>query len=222
MVARKERCPRKRGRPKVAKPKVGGVRSREEINQMVARMLEAGITGLGPRMGAWCAGHISDADLLADFAAESANQAPDLISILVEDSMMHDTMKDALKALPGIEIFRQRVGTRIIVETDNGMYELVVLNPTQGLVEISGSDPRLHEPVIGRFLHSVHAVYPNVAADAWIGRAMRMVIAFVTLPSRAVLSLRHPSKGRGGSMTCFEVGFPACRKAELISAWTGD
>jgi len=46
-----------------------GVRSREEINRMVERMLEAGVGGLAPRVGAWCAGHLSDAELLADIEA---------------------------------------------------------------------------------------------------------------------------------------------------------
>lgn len=44
--------------------KASKVRSREEINAMVERMLLAGITGLAPRMGAWCAGHVTDEDLL--------------------------------------------------------------------------------------------------------------------------------------------------------------
>ncbi len=42
------------------------VRAREEINRMVERMLLAGIEGLAPRVGAWCAGHVSDEELLAE------------------------------------------------------------------------------------------------------------------------------------------------------------
>ena len=41
-------------------------KSKAEINQMVTRMLGRGITGLGPRMGAWCAGYITDAELIRD------------------------------------------------------------------------------------------------------------------------------------------------------------
>ena len=33
---------------------------------MVAKMLGRGITGLAPRMGAWCAGYITDAELIRD------------------------------------------------------------------------------------------------------------------------------------------------------------
>jgi ParB/RepB/Spo0J family partition protein len=44
-------------------------RGKEEINRMIERMLLAGIEGLAPRVGAWCAGNVSDDDLLAAIAA---------------------------------------------------------------------------------------------------------------------------------------------------------
>jgi hypothetical protein len=44
-------------------------RSKSEIHAMVIRMLEAGITGLGPRVGAWCAGDLPDEELHKDIAA---------------------------------------------------------------------------------------------------------------------------------------------------------
>lgn len=45
------------------------VRTREDINRMVERMLLAGIGGLAPRVGAWCAGHVSDEELLREIDA---------------------------------------------------------------------------------------------------------------------------------------------------------
>ncbi len=48
---------RRKFRPRPTKP---------EINKMVAKMLGRGIEGLGPRMGAWCAGYISDAEIVED------------------------------------------------------------------------------------------------------------------------------------------------------------
>jgi ParB/RepB/Spo0J family partition protein len=45
------------------------VRSREEINRMIERILSAGIGGLPPRVAAWCAAQISDKDLLKDIEA---------------------------------------------------------------------------------------------------------------------------------------------------------
>jgi len=46
--------------------KFGYRKSKGEINRMVAKMLGRGITGLGPRMGAWCAGYITDAEIRRD------------------------------------------------------------------------------------------------------------------------------------------------------------
>ena len=50
-------------------------RTKNEINQMVACMLAAGITGLGPRTGAWCAGYLTDSELLQDIEVERAKPA---------------------------------------------------------------------------------------------------------------------------------------------------
>ena len=43
-----------------------GARPQEEINRMIERMLAAGVGGLPPRVAAWCAGRISDEELLKD------------------------------------------------------------------------------------------------------------------------------------------------------------
>jgi len=65
------------------KRRAGRVRGKIEINQMVERLLVAGIGGLAPRVGAWCAGNVADDDLLADIiqathidAAHVAGEAP--------------------------------------------------------------------------------------------------------------------------------------------------
>jgi len=46
-----------------------GVRPRAEINRMIERMLATGIRGLPPRVAAWCAGHVSDEELLKEIEA---------------------------------------------------------------------------------------------------------------------------------------------------------
>lgn len=58
----------KRGYTKRGKTPNAGRRpkTREQINDMVAKMLEMGITGLPPRVAAWCAGQITDADFAVD------------------------------------------------------------------------------------------------------------------------------------------------------------
>lgn len=45
-------------------------KSKEEINKMVAYLLDSGLDGLVTRMGAWCAGYIDDAELLEDIRLE--------------------------------------------------------------------------------------------------------------------------------------------------------
>jgi ParB/RepB/Spo0J family partition protein len=48
--------------------KFGYRKSKEEINRMVAKMLGHGITGLAPRIAAWCAGYVSDAEIERDIS----------------------------------------------------------------------------------------------------------------------------------------------------------
>lgn len=45
-------------------------RNKIEINGQVGRMLNAGLSGLATRFGAWCAGHITDDEWEADLQAE--------------------------------------------------------------------------------------------------------------------------------------------------------
>lgn len=51
-------------------------RTKAEIGRMVAKMLHRGITGLGPRMGAWCAGEITNAAIEQDIK-QAAKGEPD-------------------------------------------------------------------------------------------------------------------------------------------------
>jgi len=52
-----------------------GVRPRAEVNRMVERMLAAGITGLPPRVAAWCANQISDEELLREIEVATLETA---------------------------------------------------------------------------------------------------------------------------------------------------
>jgi ParB family transcriptional regulator, chromosome partitioning protein len=47
-------------------------RNKTEINRMIAKMLDASITGLAPRALAWCAGHITEEELQTEFVVTSA------------------------------------------------------------------------------------------------------------------------------------------------------
>jgi hypothetical protein len=84
----------------------------------------------------------------------------------------------ALKAQPGIDLTRQKKGTTIMVETDNHLFEITVLNPASGLVEVSSTLPLLRESTVGQYLRGVYAFDANVGLDAWIGRTLQMFIRF--------------------------------------------
>ena len=58
-----------------------------------------------------------------------------------------ETLK-ALKAQPGIDLTRQKKGTKIMVETDNHVFEITVRNPASGLVEVSSTLPLLRESTV--------------------------------------------------------------------------
>ena len=49
--------------------KFGVRKTKNQINAMVAKMLGRGVEGLAPRMGAWCAGYITDRELEHDIEA---------------------------------------------------------------------------------------------------------------------------------------------------------
>ena len=55
--------------------KFGDRKSKQEINRLVSKMIDRGITGLAPRVGAWCAGYITNAEIERDIkeAAPSGN-----------------------------------------------------------------------------------------------------------------------------------------------------
>jgi len=48
-------------------------RTKAEISRMIARMFDAGVTGLAPRVAAWCAGDVTDEELIADAEREGRN-----------------------------------------------------------------------------------------------------------------------------------------------------
>ncbi len=84
----------------------------------------------------------------------------------------------ALKKQPGIDISKQRPGTKIIVETDNLIFELKVVDPSRGLLEVTSNSPLLRRPTIGQYLRGVYVLDASVGIDHWIGRTMQMFLRF--------------------------------------------
>jgi ParB-like chromosome segregation protein Spo0J len=50
-------------------------RSKKEINDMTGVMLDAGVNPLAPRVASWCAGFITDEELMSDFATNKDAEA---------------------------------------------------------------------------------------------------------------------------------------------------
>jgi ParB/RepB/Spo0J family partition protein len=67
-----------------------GVRSREEINRMVERMLAAGIVGLPPRVAAWCAGCVPDEEILAEIDAATLRRPAACDLTMEEQETRHE------------------------------------------------------------------------------------------------------------------------------------
>ena len=79
---------------------------------------------------------------------------------------------------PGIDIRKLKAGTTILLEADPYLYEMRVMYPVHGVVEISSSDPRLRIATVGQLLHSVHWSSPTVPRPLWIGKALVLEIRF--------------------------------------------
>jgi hypothetical protein len=76
----------------------------------------------------------------------------------------------------GIDITKQKIGTIIRVETeDDRLFELVVKIPERGVVEISGTEPRLKIPVLGVLTHSFSE---KTQINHWIGKLLKMSLVF--------------------------------------------
>lgn len=89
-----------------------------------------------------------------------------------------DEIRAKLRSEPGIDLAKLKVGTKVYVETDTDVYEITMALAEGSIVEIWGTDKRLRTPVFGRFLHSINGRDRRVCLNQWIGKGLRMLIAF--------------------------------------------
>jgi len=76
----------------------------------------------------------------------------------------------------GIDITKQKIGTIIMVETGDGrLFEMIVRKPEEGMVEVSGTEPRLRYPTLGVLTHSFNE---KTRIDYWIGQYLKMMLVF--------------------------------------------
>lgn len=79
---------------------------------------------------------------------------------------------------PGIDLRRLKPATVILLEAEPYLYEIKVVSPSHGTVEISGSDPNLRVATVGQLLHSVHRSSPAALILGWIGKGLALEIWF--------------------------------------------
>lgn len=81
-------------------------------------------------------------------------------------------------AEPGIDVRRLKPETTILLEADPYLYEMRVVHPVHGIVEISSSDSVLRVATVGQVLHSVHWSSPAAPRPLWIGKGLALEIRF--------------------------------------------
>ncbi len=79
---------------------------------------------------------------------------------------------------PGIDLRKLKSGTIILLEAEPCLYEMKVVHPVHGIVEISSSDPCLRTTTVGQVLHSVHWSSPAAPIPLWIGKGLALEIRF--------------------------------------------
>jgi phenolic acid decarboxylase len=102
-----------------------------------------------------------------------------------------------LRAQPGIDISRLAPGTTVIVETTQGIIELVVLNPTVGLVRVSGTDPKIKEPVNCQMTQSCYDLKGLITLPKWIGKDLRMQLTFRNANLHCSTTVSATVRGKG-------------------------
>lgn len=103
----------------------------------------------------------------------------------------------------GINITRQKIGTAIMVETDDGqLFEIIVRKPDQGVVEVSGTEPRLKQPTLGVLTHSF-SDDKRTQINHWIGQYLRMMLVFKNGNYKSKLVSHASLKGEGWQFEVF-------------------
>lgn len=112
-----------------------------------------------------------------------------------------------LRSRPGINITKQPEGAVILVETSGAVYELTVLDPTDGLIRIASTERTFHRPKSGILRESVYEPDSGVVIPRWIGPAMRMRIGLkdCMFNSSAVMSAQISGRSEDGRKWYYDV-----------------
>ena len=78
----------------------------------------------------------------------------------------------------GIDITKQKIGNTLLVETEDGrLYEMKVIMPEKGVLEVQGTDSRLKTPVLGVLTHAF-SDDKKIQINHWIGHLLKMALVF--------------------------------------------
>lgn len=105
-----------------------------------------------------------------------------------------ELIKDFWRA-PGINIQNLLPGTTVIIETTASIIELVILDYEH--VEMSGTDPRFHKPVVGRFIQSVYDVEGTMKFPGRIAQNLRIDVEFANATFRSTPAVSAGVRGKG-------------------------
>lgn len=113
----------------------------------------------------------------------------------------------AAPAEPGIDIRKLKADTAILLEAGPYLYELRVIYPVHGVVEISSSDPVLRVATVGQVLHSVLPSSPGTTIPVWIGKGLALEVRFrnALYRTQPVTAASVQGKREDGSRWSYEV-----------------
>jgi len=103
----------------------------------------------------------------------------------------------------GIDVTKQKIGTTLFIETEDGqLFEMKVVTPAKGVVEVHGTDPRLKAPVLGVLTHSFSGD-KRTQINHWIGLLLKMALVFRNGNLESGPVVHATIKGEGWSYDVF-------------------
>jgi hypothetical protein len=107
---------------------------------------------------------------------------------------------------PGINIKALKKGTVLLLEGEADIYELIVMYPEHGIVEISSNQPALRQGTVGQFMFSVRWSQPgtrlNLIQQGW---AMTLRFRNGEYQTQPIMSSRVSGKCDDGSRWSYDV-----------------
>jgi len=94
-------------------------------------------------------------------------------------SVTEPKTRKMLEAQPWIDIRQLKVDDELLIDADPFIYQLRIINPIIGLIEVTSSDPRLKEPVVGIYLGGYYDLDDVIEFEYRISVALKMKIKFL-------------------------------------------